>query len=230
MGSVSLRPHPQSRQAFTMIELVIVLGIIVILAALGVGASQELLPRFRARKAAKMMAADISRARMSAMMNNREAQFAITDFDTDPTDVESPSYGAWSISVGNKTMGSSCWDILPFEDNSCTDSYTSLGLRDIKKGSTDYQRQVGLEEPDITTLTFNPRGWVTNDAADFTYGDDNGYVEYRFYNKVSASKGITEDHFAVRVYRSGMVRIESGMNEDQYENDAGGTAQRSSAP
>ena len=229
MGLVSTFRH--KRDGFTMIELVIVLAIIVILAALGIGAAQDLMPRYRARKAANLLASDISRARMHAIMNNRESRFEVTDYDASPTDVESPSYGAWEISVGNRAHSSTCWDVLPFDDSSaCNDLYDTEGKRDISKAGQDYQRFVGLAEPDVTTITFNPRGWVANGASDLNYGDESGYIEYAIYNKMAADKGITEDHFLVRVYRSGMVRVSSGMNPEQYVNDAGGTAERSSLP
>ena len=82
----------------------------------------------------------------------------------------------------------------------------------------------------MTSITFNPRGWVANGASDLNYGAESGYIEYLIYNKMAADKGVTEDHFIVRVYRSGMVRVSSGMNPDQYVNDSAGTGERSSLP
>jgi len=226
MAAVKLyRPR---REAFTMIELVIVLGIIVILAGIGVSSTSDLLPRFRARKAANQMAADISRARMTAMMHGREAKFEVTDWDSSPTKVDSPAYGSWEISLGNKTTASTCFDVLPWETG-CLNLDDSEGVRDISKDGEDHARFVGLEEPDVFEITFDSRGWVDNNSSDLAYGDEAGMIEYFFYNKHAAAKGL-DDYYIVRVYRSGMIRVENGLNESQYENDAGGTNKRTSLP
>ena len=229
MGPVKRR-LPRYRQAFTMVELVIVLAIVVILAAVGIGQMTDLLPRFRARKAANQLAADISRARMMAMMHNKEAKFEVTDWDTSFTDVDSPAYGSWEISVGNKTSSSTCWDVLPVDDGGCVDTYQTEGVRDISADGEDFARFVGLATPTVFEISFNPRGWVSNDAGDLQQGAENGYIEYLIYNKASASKGLTQDNYSVRVYRSGMVRVESNMNDNAFENDAGGTEMRSTLP
>ena len=223
-----VKPYRTRREAFTMIELVIVLGIIVILAAIGISSTSDLLPRFRARKAANQMAADISLARMTAMMHGREAKFEVTDWDSSPTSVSSPSYGSWEVSLGNKTTASTCFDVLPWETG-CVNADDSEGVRDISKDGEDYARFVGLEEPDVFEITFDARGWVDNDASDLAYGAESGMIEYYIYNKHAADKGI-DDYFIVRVYRSGMIRVENAQNENQYENDAGGTSKRTSLP
>jgi prepilin-type N-terminal cleavage/methylation domain-containing protein len=215
------------RRAFTLIELMIVVGLIVVLAALGVGAISELVPRFRARQAAEQFAGDVEMMRMMAIMNDRETRIVVTDYDTDPSTGRYGT-GAWSLSVGNRARNSTFWDHLPPHGTSGVDSYTGEGTRDLASG-TYAAKNVAMAEPDVTTIVFNARGWVNNDASDFGYSSNASSIDFEFTNKASATGSSNPDNYTVKVFRGGMVRIEAGLG-NEFTTHSAGTSAASSAP
>lgn len=215
------------RSAFTLIELMIVIGMIVVLAALGVGAIAELGPRFRARQAAEQFASDVETMRMMAIMNDRETRIVITDYDTDPY---SAGYGdgAWALYVGNRSLNSTFWDQLPYEASNGVDSYTGEGSRDLATG-THAAKSVALAEPDVTAIVFNARGWVSNDATDFGHSANASSIDFVFTNKASQTGSSDPDNYTVKVFRGGMVRIEAGLG-NEFTSHSAGTSKASSTP
>ena len=65
----------RSRRAFTMIEVVIALGILTALAGIGWGTMQEHLPRFRLVRIAKHFRSELISMRQIAVQTNRETRF-----------------------------------------------------------------------------------------------------------------------------------------------------------
>lgn len=225
-GAMLHRPNA-ARAGFTLIELMLVVALIVVLAALGVGAISELVPRFRARQAAEQFAADVEMMRMMAIMNDRETRIVITDYDSAPY---SGGYGngAWELYVGNRSLSSTFWDMLPYEGTNGVDSYNGEGTRDLATG-THAAKSVAMAEPDVTVITFNARGWISNDAADFSYSPNASSIDFEFTNKASATGGSNPDNYVVKVFRGGMVRIDAGL-ADEYDSHSAGTAAASSTP
>lgn len=222
-----LRRLQTARSGFTLIELMLVVALIVVLAALGVGALSELVPRFRARQAAEQFAADVEMMRMMAIMNDRETRIVITDYDGDPY---TPGYGngAWELYVGNRSLNSSFWDMLPYEGTNGVDAYNGEGSRDLSTG-THAAKSVAMAEPDVTIITFNARGWVSNDAADFSYSPNASSIDFEFTNKAAATGASNPDNYLVKVFRGGMVRIETGLG-NEFDSHSAGTAAASSTP
>lgn len=217
--------HRRPREAFTLVELMIVIGLIVVLAAIGVSSLSELVPRFRAKDAAEQFAADVERLRTLAIMNDRETRLVVTDYDTNPY-TPGAGAGAWELYVGNKNLNSTFWDMLPYEGTKGTDANTGEGSRDLSAG-TYKVKNVGLVEPDVSAIVFNARGWVANDASDFAYSSNASSIDYVFSNKAQA--GGIEDTYTVKIFRGGMVRVEAGLG-NQFEAHEGGTAEASSRP
>ncbi|MFT5587805.1 MAG: prepilin-type N-terminal cleavage/methylation domain-containing protein [Cognaticolwellia sp.] len=215
------------RRAFTLIELMIVIGMIVVLAALGVGAISELVPRFRARQAAEQFGADVEMMRMMAIMNDRETRIVVTDYDTDPYGGDFGN-GAWALYVGNRSLNSTFWDQLPYEGTNGVDSYNGEGSRDLATG-TYAAKSVALAEPDVTAIVFNARGWVNNDATDFGYSPNASSIDFEFTNTAAATGSANPDNYIVKVFRGGMVRIEAGLG-DEFTTHSAGTNEASSAP
>lgn len=208
----------RTRRGFTLIELMIVVAIIVALAALGLGSLQELVPRFRARRAAYDLAEAIGQARDLAILHGRETRVTLVDYDPAWEDPDSANRGSWTVAVGNRTMNSTAWDLLPFDSLSDgVDDDASEGTYDLSISGQQYLKGVSLVEPDITDITFTPRGWLGNDPTDILTG---GFVELKMANKVAIGRGV-DDYWVVRIYRGGMVRVEPSQG-DVYENDDGG--------
>lgn len=215
------------RHGFTLIELMIVIGMIVVLAGLGVGALSELGPRYRARQAAEQFSSDVEMLRMMAIMNDRETRIVITDYDSDPYNTGYGN-GAWALYVGNRNLNSTFWDQLPYEGTNGVDSYSGEGSRDLATG-THAAKGVALAEPDVTTIIFNARGWVKNDETDFGYSSNASSIDFEFTNKSSRTGATAPDNYTVKVFRGGMVRIEAGL-ADEFTSNSAGTSAASSAP
>lgn len=207
---------------FTLLELMIVVAIIAILSALGIGGIRELIPSFRTRRAAHEFAAALENARIVAMLENRETRVAVTNWDADPTTDLDTSYGAYEIAVGNRMMGSTSWDVLPYEGGS--DTNQSEGLVDFSTSSGKGIRGVSIAEPDVTEVTFNARGWLSNSDDDLSA---TGYLDFVFVNKIAQERDVT-DQWVVRVYRGGMVRVESSIADTYADSDTVGYESASS--
>lgn len=212
-----------NRKGFTLLELVVVIGIIVIISGLAAGSMRELAPRMRAQSAAEQFAKDLNTARMYAMMNNVETRVQITDYDSNPSD-PGDGKGAWQVELGNSTLNSTSWDILPKDVGGVSDD--SIGRADLSKGQWE-RRNVGMVEPDVWFIYFNPGGWVSNDEVDFAYADDASSIDVEFSNK--AYDGPGKDVYRVKIYRGGMTRID-GLLGPGFEYESAGTAVSSSSP
>ena len=214
----------EPRAGFTLIEMLMVIAIIGILAALGMWKSRELLPRFRTRGVAHEFAAAAQAARMQAMMNNLQARIRITNYDIAATTPGTANQGAWVQELGNKTMGSSVWTEI---------SATSV---DISATGNNEQRHVSLNysSGDLTgpsdcsctdSIVFTPAGMVSNPVADFSATGD---LQITFVNKISRVNSVIDD-YVVRIYRAGMSRVDPAMSNG-FTAEQGGTPLRSSAP
>ena len=204
----------RSRRAFTMIEIVIALGILTALAGIGWGTMQEYLPRFRLVRIAKHFRSELISMRQIAVQTNRETRFHLLAHSggncSDPTQWG----GAWEMSVGDQVMGSTTWDLLPedsMEDG--TDDEQGDAVVSFFAGGTHSGKDVCFQDWGSLTgpfsgnnrdsIVFSPRGWLRNPSADFnTYG----YMEFHFYNQEATRSGIF-DAVKVQVSRAGMIRL-----------------------
>ena len=210
-----------------MIELVIVLGVITVLAALGVGQVRKLIPRYNTREAARNFVNHVQQARQYAIMNNVQTRVLLTDFDSDAGSAGTANEGGYKVQIGNKSRGSDFWDTLPYE-GSGVDAATELGTIDLSKGSNEYARGVSIEEwatlsgpgtGNADSIVFTPRGWLDNPVGDF---DADGSIHVKFVNKLAIADGVDE-YYMVHVYRGGMTRVESSLKATEYEAETGGT-------
>ena len=218
---------------FTLIELMIVVAIISILTAAGMGMMDGALPRYRTRKVALEFAGHVQQCRNIAVRANRECSIWLIAGDDDLDSLDSNTGEYW-VGMGDSFRDSSSWDYLPvdsFEDDSDDDS--SEGTIDI--GDSDgqnYARYVGIEEWDSISgpnsgnsdrIVFNPRGFISNPDADF--GSD-GYITITFVNKHARAREVTED-FTVAISRSGMPRVDTSVKEE-FSGFSAGTTEASS--
>jgi Tfp pilus assembly protein FimT len=190
----------------TLVEVAIVVAIIGILAALGGSMLTDLLPSWRARRAAKEFAARVTMCRNLAVAQDVECRIRLTAYDPDLSD--NLTIGQYFVELGNASRGSTSWDILPFEDPGATsDLQTGDGTVDIGVGGQDELGGVSIDNWGTITgnaLVFNPRGLLRNGVGDFA---DDGYVAVKFANTRARRKGNVDD-WKVRVSRGGLVRIE----------------------
>jgi prepilin-type N-terminal cleavage/methylation domain-containing protein len=221
----------QRLKGFTLIELMIVVAIIFILGALGVSASRELVPRFKTRQAAYQMARTLEYAQQLAMTNRQETRVLLVEYDANPDDTAYANKGLYRLQVGNRASGSTVWDTIPFESGA-TDDLTEMGTVDLSKGHNHYLKGVSLDNwgtiigpgsGNSDAIVFGPRGMVMNPPSDFdNNGNGNGNIELTFVNKPSAEDNGEGERYVVRVYRSGMVRVDPNRG-NLYDPDAGGT-------
>ncbi len=212
------------RVGFTLIEMLIVIAIIGILAALGTWKSRELLPRFRTRGVASEFAAAAQAARMQAVMNNLQARVRITNYDITASTPGTANQGAWVQELGNKTMGSTVWT----EISATETDISATGNHEQRHVSLDYVSGELTGPTDCActdSIVFTPAGLVGNPVADFA---STGDLQITFVNKISRSRNVVDD-YVVRIYRAGMSRVDPALSGG-FAAEQGGTPMRSSAP
>ena len=92
----------------------IVVAIITILTAVGIGMSSDLVPRFRTRQAARTFAAKVNECRSLAIRSGKECSVWLLAADTSLTNLSSNTGEYW-VGMGNKNRNSATWDYLPVD-------------------------------------------------------------------------------------------------------------------
>lgn len=204
LPATSLR---RSRSGFSLIEMAIVVAIFGILAALSATMVSSWIPTWRTRQAAHRFAADLNYARMSAVKDSVEYRVVITAWDTNLGDAAAGSVGAWLVQRGNLAQFSTVWDTLPYDGDGLVSD--AEGTVVISQGGTHAIPWVSLQQPTVTTVTFSPRGWLQNGAADF--GSD-GYLHFDFLNKRRYVEDGGEEVWEILIGRGGVARLQPSQN------------------
>ena len=214
-------PWPHSRRGFSLIEVAIAVSIFGIMVALGYGSIRNQLPRYRMVQAAKSLEQDIARIRMAAILANRETRLVLIGPDPAPDD---PTVygGNWELQGGDRSMMSSAWEYMPFDEAGTGDPDQSQGRVDIGPDGNRQERGVGLYPwedlvgpgtGNADAVVFSPSGWVSNPAGDF---DGQGYITLRIINKVALGEGV-QDEVHIRIARSGYVRLETTLGSTRED-------------
>lgn len=215
------------RRGFTMIEMAIVLAIVAITAAVAVSSGTEIIPRWKTRQGAREFQATVAQARHQAMQLRRQTRVVLTNFEL-PVGSE-PDYHAmaWRIDVGDDPVRSTVWTYL---DGTSTNH--SHGSADPLRGAT-MTLFTGAQLTGASwcsdcadSIVFNPDGTVANQDGDLA---DRGAITVNFVNKAKAIQGET-DEWRVRIFRSGMARIETSAQESDSDRQGGVAASSSLAP
>lgn len=214
MGFLGLNKMRRRQGGFTLVEVMIAVGILTTLTAIGWGTMQTYLPRFRLVRVAKQFRGDLSTMREIAVQGNREAKLQLLSHAGDCSNTTIWG-GSWQKSLGNKVFGSNQWDLLP-EDSRVdgTDDDQSKATVDFTVSSSERAYDVCFREWDPllgpsfggnnqNSIVFSPRGWLRNPASDF---NSRGYMEFMFVNQEANRKGAI-DAIKVQISRSGMIRL-----------------------
>ena len=221
------------RRGFTLIELAFVVAMLGALVAIGWGSVYQHIPRYRLVRTAKMFRGQLMKMRHLAVQTNRETRVELQANGGDCGDGVSWG-GKWEMAVGDNTIGSSFWDVLPEDTHADgSDDLNGTGLVDIGRGGNLSAKDVCLGDwgningPSVNgasnqdSIVFNPRGWISNPTSDF---NSRGYIEFHFYNQ-EATRDNRTDKLTVQLSRAGMTRLVS--YRDQHPENAVGTSESS---
>ena len=203
------------KRGYTLVEVAIIISIIGIVATLAWGGMSQHFPRYRLVQSAKMLKSHLMKMRKIAVQTNRETRIYFPNGGSDCSD--SSNWGTkWILAVGDKSVGSTSWDILP-EDASDdgVDDDQGFGIFDTSLSGNEKAIDICLDQWSTMTgpsfnganntdaIVFSPRGWVSNPSTDF---NSNGYIDLKLVNQVAARSGRI-DTITLRIARSGMVRL-----------------------
>lgn len=221
-----VRTPKTRRKGHTLLELAIVVAILGIIAAMGVGLVSDLIPRYRLVQTARRLEADIQTLRNAAITLGRETRLVLVTGDSAWEDPSTPGAGAWALQVGNRGVGSTTWEYYPPDaEEDGTDDDTTGGRVDIGEGGAQQALGVALAPWDTLSgpgtgnadaLVFSPRGWLQNPSTDFGHG---GWLTLTLVNKHALAQGV-DDHIELRVARSGYLQVVSSLGHER-EGSAG---------
>ena len=213
-----------TQRGYTLIELSVVVAIIGIMSTISVWQMRDYLSHYRCKEAALTFAKNVDRMRMIALKNNRESRICMDTYDSAPTNIEAANEGKYILSVGDKSLQSNNWDILPedYYDDLSDDDQTT-GTYDHSSSGKHYLKHISIGDwgSDIagphfgngSCIVFSPRGYVLNPATDF---NAQGFIEIQFINKLALDNGETDTNI-VMIARSGMTRIDNSKGRINSE-------------
>ena len=189
----------KKQAGFSLIEMMVVVALFGIFAALAYPSLTPLIPRFRLNRAVAEFTSEVQNARMMAIAEATEYRVCLMDKDDDPDNAAASStHGGYRIDKGNAMSGSSIWTqykstfFLYNSDN----YYNGVSLV--------YWTPIGGPGAgNDDCIVLSPKGWLDNPASDF----DGGFIYIHFRNKVASP---LEDIRTVRISRGCSTQLFAG--------------------
>ncbi len=189
------------RAGVSLIEIAVVIAISGIMTAIASQSMVNLMPSWRTKQAAKEFYGHVQQARDLAIAEGAQYRVVIESWDTAPT-ADSGSVGSYEIQRNDGTVASPTWDVLPIAGVN-----PMQGTYDFSDGAADALHWVSLEEPTVTTITFDSRGFIDsayNSSSDF---GSTGMINFVFFNKRALVTDGTNEWWEVSVSRAGFARL-----------------------
>ena len=214
------------QNGFTLIELMLVIAMFTVLAALAWGNTHSQMPRYRLIRASKELKSDLVRLRNLAVETNRETRLSLQFSPGDCEDFDEWG-GRWQLEIGDRSRRAESWDVLPADTEADgSDDEKGEGLGSLSDGGNREAKDVclvqwetihgpGSGNPD--SIVFSPRGWLTNPSTDF---NADGYLELTLTNQLAARMDVA-DRVNVLITRAGMVRLHSTLGREMTDNPVG---------
>ena len=184
------KPNSSSRRhGFSLLELAITVGIVMIVATLAVPSLSRYIGRYRLNTATHRLAEHIMLCRSMAISSNREyaIQFLEVDGDLEGNDWRD-NIGSYRFMRGDRPRGSTSWEAVSLD---VADAEGRIDLREGPGDVTgisleDWTALIGPAQSSLPdALVFGAHGFSTNAPGDF----DDLYVRVVLRNKASGDIG-----------------------------------------
>ncbi len=200
------RPLSSARRGVTLVEIAIVIAIFGIMAMMASQSMVGMVPSWRTKRAAKEFMVHLQQARDLAIAEGVEYRIRVDTFDTDLADGED-NIGSYYIERGDASVNSTSWDILPMDEDGVSNDTEGYIL--FSRGEPNALPWVSFVEPEVTTIIFDSRGFLTNSAADF---GDEGMIDFKFCNKRALAVDGLNEWWMVSVSRAGFSRMSGAFS------------------
>jgi len=229
------------RHGVSLVEIAIVIAIFGIMSGLAAQSMVGMVPSYRTKRAAREFYVNVQKARDLAISEGREYRIRVDAWDSSIS-TGTASIGSYYIERGDAASLSVTWDVLPVNVNSVVNDQEGhiVFTRDAVASATDAANPlpwVSLEQPLVTTIVFDSRGFLENSSSDF---DSTGMVNFNFVNKRAAVADGMSEFWTVSVSRAGFARLSgthsatigagAGTNGTTTSGGSGSGYQGASAP
>ena len=214
-----------SMHGVTLVELIIVVALVGILAAIATPAFRDMTGRYRLSSAAKTVVSGLKMARMIAVSKNARTRMVFTEVDPSGNNLSVYRGVYREVRLNTAAVGGAVWEIADGKTNVATLPDDKCTVANKKIGELCWDLKVSYPWISLTrvdpvggtgglgignsTVDFGPDGFVTNPASDFRYGTKKQDIMIVLTNKHSSGK---LEHRLVLVDRAGGVRIEGAVS------------------
>jgi len=210
------RPVPRDRQAgFTLIELFIVLGLVVIMASLASPRMRDMIGRYRLNSASRHLLGHVQVARMLAISRNQEVRLYFVEVDSSPSSATTRG-GLYRIErcASRDATGACKWEVVddPLERTATSLNSARCDYAQVNNFCVDLvaeYRSVSIVDVGLPfsgrALLYGPDGFILNSIDEFAYDGNPTNIRVVLANK--RADGMMEARI-IRVDRAGNATLE----------------------